>query len=268
MRLGGPVFGFTDPESWVREVKRWEYRAAYCPVGEDTPAAEVEAYVAAAQKADILIAEVGVWNNALDPDPEKRRANLERAKRRLELAERIGARCAVNIAGSRGERWDGPHAADYLPETLDMIVETIREILDDVQPRGAKYALETMPYMLPDSAESSLELVRAIDRPGFAIHFDPVNLINSPRRYFDSRGLVRDYIDKVGAHIVAVHLKDVALEPRLTVHLSEVRLGLGGFDIKGCLEEVERLDADMPVLLEHLPTEEDYRLAREYLASL
>lgn len=262
MRLGGPVYAANDPESWVAAHRDWGYRCAYFP----SDLAEPEAYVAAARDADLLIAEVGVWNNPLHPEEGKRREAIETAKKRLALADRVGARCAVNIAGSRGERWDGPFAADLAPETLDMIVQTVREIVDDVRPTRAKYSLETMPYMLPDSAETSLELVRAVDREAFGIHFDPVNLINSPRRFFASGAYVRDFVERVGRHIVAVHLKDIVLEPKLTTHLQEVRPGLGGFDTAGCLRAIhELLDADMPVLLEHLPTEEEYRLANDFV---
>lgn len=262
MRFGGPVFGFDDPTAWVEQHRRWKYTAAYWPGKED-----VESYVRAAQGADLVIAEVGVWNNVLHPDPQKRKECIEKAIERLGFADRVGARCAVNVAGSRGDRFDGPHPLDLTEETLEMIVQTIREIVDAVKPTRTKYSLETMPWMLPDSAETSLELVRRVDRTGFGIHFDPVNLINSPRRYFASREYVRDFIDRVGPHIVAVHIKDVLLEKTLTTHLREVRPGLGGFDLAGFFEEAKRL-GDVPIMLEHLPSEEEYRLARDHVAAV
>ena len=48
------------------------------------------------------------------------------------------------------------------------------------------YALETMPWIFPDSADSYLALVKAIDRKAFAVHYDPVNMINCPQRLFDN----------------------------------------------------------------------------------
>jgi len=78
--------------------------------------------------------------------------------------------------------------------------------------------------------------------------------------------LVREFIEKVGEHITAIHLKDIVLEPRLTVHLQEVRPGLGAFDIGSCLLSIsELMDADVPVLLEHLPTEAEYREAHAHV---
>lgn len=269
MRFGGPVFNWQTPEEWIARLRAVGYRTAYCPVDENTPDDRVEAFLLAAKEADITIAEVGIWRNVMTHDEAVRRENIEFAKRRLALADRVGARCAVNISGNRGEQWDGPDPANLLPETLDKIVEVVREIIDAVQPRRAKYTLETMPYMVPDSTESALEVIRAVDREGFGIHYDPINLVTSPRHYYRTGDHARDFIERVGPHITAIHLKDITLRGKLTVHLDEVRAGLGSYDIAGLLWAVHRrLDADMPVLLEHLPDEAEYDAARAHVLDL
>lgn len=269
MRFGGPVFGWQTPDEWIAKLKAAGYRTAYCPVDENTPDDRVEAFLQAARDADVTIAEVGIWRNVMTHDDGVRKENIEFAKRRLALADRVGARCAVNISGNRGEQWDGPDPANLLPETLDKIVAVVREIIDAVQPRHAKYTLETMPYMVPDSTESALEVIRAVDRAQFGIHYDPINLVTSPRHYYNTAHHARDFIARVGPHITAIHLKDITLRGKLTVHLDEVRAGLGSYDIAGLLRAVnEGLDADMPVLLEHLPDEAEYEAARLYVTDL
>ena len=103
MRLGGPVFGsFDSPAAWAEAVRAGGYRAAYCPIGPDADDDTVDAYEVAAAEADLVIAEVGAWSNPLSPDEETRAAAVAKCQRALELAERLGARCCVNIAGSRG----------------------------------------------------------------------------------------------------------------------------------------------------------------------
>ena len=269
MRFGGPVFGWNSPEEWVAAHRAAGYRTAYCPVDEKADDATRRAYVQAAKAADLTIAEVGTWVNAIDSDPVKRRENLAFCKVRLALAEEIGAGCCVNIAGSRGGVWDGPDALNYAPETFDMVVETVREIIDAVGPTRTKYSLETMPWMAPDSPESCLELVRAIDRPAFAIHYDPINLVVSPRLFFHTGAMVRDFIEKVGPYISAVHLKDSVIDSKLTVQIKEVRPGAGGFDVRSFLTCVHtRLDPDMPVLLEHLSEAWEYEQARAYVVGV
>ena len=119
--------------------------------------------------------------------------------------------------------------------------------------------------MYPDSIESYLALVRAIDRPQFGVHFDPVNLINSPQRYFAQRDFVREFIARLGPAIRSVHAKDIHLQDRLTVHLDEVRPGLGELDYHSLLRELDRLDPDLPLMLEHLPQAGEYDLAAAYV---
>lgn len=266
MRLGGPVFAKTQsPDDWVAAVQALGYRAAYCPLGADAPADTVRAYAAAARRTNIVIAEVGAWSNPLSPDEATRRAAVEKCTRSLALAEAIGARCCVNIAGSRGAKWDGPAAEDLTDTTFDMIVAVVRGILDAVRPTRAGYALETMPWMYPDSVDAYEALIRAIDRPAFAVHFDPVNLVNSPARYFRNSDLIGEFIARLGPRIRSCHAKDIVLREQLTVHLDEVRPGTGTLDYPALLRGLAGLDPDLPLMLEHLPNEAEYRAAAEHL---
>jgi sugar phosphate isomerase/epimerase len=269
LRLGGPIFGdSSDPILWIDAVKRHGYRAAYCPVSATASDEEIRAYADAARDADLVIAEVGAWSNPISPDDGTRRAALSHCQEQLDLAERIGARCCVNIAGSRGAQWDGPHPDNLSDETFDLIVESVRSILDAVKPRRTCYALETMPWVFPDSPESYARLLQAIDRPAFGVHLDPVNLVNSPQRFYDNAALIRECFRLLGHTIKSCHAKDIALSGRLTVHLDETRPGLGGLDYRVFLHELNRLDPDTPLMLEHLPTEEEYDFAAEHLRSI
>lgn len=270
MRLGGPVFdSFDDPQGWVAALQSHGYRAAYCPLKDADDADAVRAYAAAAATADIVIAEVGAFgNNPISPDEETRRAGVAACQQKLALADEIGARCCVNVAGSRGVKWDGPHVVDLTPETFDIIVASVREIIDRVDPKRAHYALEMMPWMYPDSPDSCLDLLRAVDRTQFGVHLDPVNIVCSPQRYFANGDLIRECIRKLGPHIKSCHAKDIALADRLTVHLDEVRPGLGGLDYATFLREVESLGPDTPLMLEHLSDAEQYGLAAEHIRSV
>jgi sugar phosphate isomerase/epimerase len=266
MRLGGPIFDkYETPREWVAAVKSAGYRAAYCPVGTDATAEEIEAYSAAARAADIVIAEMGAWSNPLGPDEAARKADVEKCKKSLALADKVDARCCVNIAGSRGSKWDGPYAEDLTEATFEKIVEVVRDIIDSVKPRRSFYTLETMPWMYPDSADSYLDLIRAIDRKSFAVHFDPANLINCPDRYFRSGEVIRDFVAKLGPLIKSCHAKDILLDGKMTTHLDEVRPGCGGLDYGVLLVEMSGLGQDVPVMLEHLPDGEEYVAAAAYV---
>ena len=52
---------------------------------------------------------------------------------------------------------------------------------------------------------------------------------------------LRECFALLGPQIVGVHAKDILLRPNLTVHLDEVRPGLGGLDYAVFLEEMAKL---------------------------
>ena len=269
MRLGGPVFpDGLDPDAWVGALRKLGYSAAYCPVGPEEADDVIEAYAAAAKAAGIVIAEVGAWSSPLSPDEPTRRKALDKCRRSLALAEKIGARCCVNVAGSCGPDWAGPHPDDLTEATFQTIVQTVRGIIDAVKPTRTYYTLETMPWMYPDSPDCYLRLIEAIDRKAFAAHLDPANLICSPHRFFRSGDLIRESFAKLGPYIRSCHGKDVALSGKATVHLDEVRPGLGGMDYRAFLTELNKLDPDTPLMLEHLSTPEEYAAAAGYVRSV
>ncbi len=266
MRLGAPLpEPVSDPALWVAAVKAKGYRAAYCPLDGSEDFATIRAFAQSAEQAGIVIAETGAWSNPLSPVESIRRSAMEKCEIMLALADEVGARCCVNIAGSLGKKWDGPHPADLTSETFNLIVDTTRTIIDAVRPKRTYYTLEPMPWMYPDSIESYERLIRAIDRPQFGVHFDPVNLINSPQRYFFNGDFILDFIAHLGSEIRSVHAKDILLQDNLTVHLDEVRPGLGGLDYRTLLRGLDQLEPDLPLMLEHLSQASEYDLGAAYV---
>jgi sugar phosphate isomerase/epimerase len=274
IRLGGPVFGGLpnperwpgDPSDWARRVRELGYDAAYSPV-DDPDDPRVDAFADAAEKADIVIAELGIWRNLIARSEPERRANVRRASALLDLADRLGARCAVTYAGTLGEGSYGTCDANFENDTFALIVDTVREIIDAVVPRRTTFALESMPSIVPDSPESYFELVAAVERPAFAVHFDPVNLIVSPRIHAQHRDLIRRFVGLLGERIVSCHAKDILLDPGPVSHLSEVAPGAGGLDYGVLFRELGRLPRDVPVMIEHLPQEAAYARAAAFLRS-
>jgi sugar phosphate isomerase/epimerase len=269
MRLGGPIFTkYTNPDQWLAALRQQGYTAAYCPVTGEADSTTIQAYAQAAQQANIIIAEVGAWSNPLSPDEATHRQALAHCQSQLALADEIGARCCVNIAGSCGQQWYAPHPDNLTPDTFDRIVETVRTIIDAVKPKRTFYTLEPMPWIYPDSPDSYLVLLEAIDRPHFAVHLDPVNMINSPHRCFHNAAFLRECFNKLGPYIRSCHAKDIAISEKLTVHLDEVRPGLGQLDYRVFLQELDRLDPDTPLMVEHLETAEEYTLAADHIRSI
>ncbi|QAY66571.1 sugar phosphate isomerase/epimerase family protein [Paenibacillus protaetiae] len=266
MRLGGQVFlEDKNPDSWAEALVLAGFRATTCPVNGQDELADADRYMAAARKHDIVIAEVGAWSNPISPNEEARSKAVAYCIERLELAERLSAQCCVNIAGSRSEQWDGPHPDNFSTDTFELIVDTVRTIIDAVKPERTVFALEMMPWVFPDSADSYLALIKAIDRKGFGVHFDPVNIVSSPRVYYRNGEMIRDFFAKLGPYIRNCHAKDILLRGQLTVHLDEVIPGLGALDYRTFLTELNKLHPDTALIIEHLSTNEDYTQAASYI---
>ena len=230
MRITGNITEqTTDAALWIAAFQRAGYTAVGDPGVEESA---LDAYIQAAARAGLPFAEVGAWSNPIDPDPVKARAAIVHCQKSLQRAERLGARCCVNITGSRNpEKWDGPHPDNFSDDTFDLIVQTTREIIDAVKPARTFYTLEPMPWIFPSSPDEYLALIKAIDRPAFAVHLDPVNMINCPQRAYRSGDFIRECFEKLGPHIKSCHAKDFILCDRLTLHIDEfMRPGAGMLD--------------------------------------
>lgn len=265
MRLGGPILEKTNsPDEWIAALKQRGYRAAYCPLS-DPDSVLSATYVHAAQQADIVIAEVGAWSNPISPDDQIRQQAIALNQRKLALADEIGARCCVNIAGSCGPVWMGPHPDNLNDDTFDLIVQTVRGIIDAVKPTRTFYTLETMQWVFPETVDSYVRLIKAIDRPRFGAHLDPANLISSPQLYFKSGDLIRECFQKLGPYIKSCHAKDLLMKPEAGLHIYEVRPGLGDMDYRAFLFELSKLNPDIPLMIEHLQTEAEYAEAATHI---
>lgn len=267
IRLGKPwPPRIDDPEELALAHRKLKYSAAYCPPVDLNDKERIRDIAKAFEKHDVVIAEVGRWCNLMDADPAKRKANLQTVTDGLALAEAIGARCCVDIAGSfNKEAWSGPHPDNLSKKFFDAAVENARKIIDAVKPKRAKFGYEMMGWALPDSAHAYLRLIEAVDRPAFAVHLDPCNLVNSPRRFYDNTALLNECFDKLGPHIVSCHAKDLTWDVEMNVHFREVPVGSGKLDYKTYLKRLAQLEQQPPLMLEHCAKDAEYDQGRDHI---
>ena len=264
LRLGGVCFADKTPQALVDYYLQNGFSAAFDPNVEDKGLmAEI---LAAFQEADIVIAETTAFGiNIADPNDELRERNLDRICRRLERAERIGARCCVAHGGTPNTPRMWQHnPANFSRANIDRCVEGVQRILDAVQPSTTKFVLETESRILPDSPDLYLEMIQAVDRPGFAVHLDPVNITSSPRRFYFSGDFIRDCFQKLGPYVASCHAKDIQMVGGKQVHFEETFAGDGDLDYATYLTELVGLGRDIPLLIEHSP-EPEQNLARDYI---
>jgi sugar phosphate isomerase/epimerase len=267
VRLGGPVFlKSSDPADLASEHRRLGYSAAYCPETKVEDSDRVRAIRDAFAKQDVVIAEVGAWKNLLDPDEAKRRDNLAYVTARCALAEEVGARCCVDIAGSYNPTvWYGPNPKNLSREFFDATVSNCRQIIDAVKPARTKFTIEMMGWNLPDGPAAYLELIKAVDRKAFGVHLDVCNGVNCPERFYRNTAYIEECFAKLGPWIVSCHAKDLQWITELNIHFLEVVPGRGEIDYKAYLRELAKLPVEAPLMLEHLKTAEEYEEGARYI---
>ena len=143
-----------------------------------------------------------------------------------------------------------------------------RKIIDAVKPKRAKFSYEMMGWALPDSADSYVQMIKAIDRPAFAVHLDPCNLINCPTRFYRNTELLNECFDKLGPWIASCHAKDVAWTIDAQMHFQEVVLGTGQLDYRTYLQRLAALPQDVPLMIEHMKDADEYDRSRRHVLSV
>ncbi len=266
MRIGGGIERpFSNPDEWIALVQDLKYSAVLVPVSSNTSKEEKNAYLEAIKKNNLVLAEVGAWKNPLSTHATERKNALEYCKNQLALAEEMGANCCVNIVGARGEKWDGIYQDNYSEEVYELIVDSIREIIDAVKPRNTFYTIEPMPWMVPDSPDAYLQLLKDVDRSAFAVHLDFTNMINTPKRFIYSNAFITECFQKLGPYIKSIHIKDVKMNDVLPCSIEEVIPGKGSIDFGLVLRLCEGLGRETTAFVEHLSSYEAYKEAVRFV---
>jgi sugar phosphate isomerase/epimerase len=280
--LGAPVFmpgdtapGIAEPhgsqstdfEALAAAHVERGYAAAYAPKPAGRDAASIRAAREAFAAAGVWIAEVGCWTNLLADDPELRRANFELMEEALELADRLGATCALTTVGSFSHAGVDIHdARNFSEEAFAQTVDTARRLIDNVRPKHAKLAFEVLSWDFTDTPAGVRRLLEAVDRPELGVHVDLVNwLMVSPRRYWDQHRVLEEMIEELGPWIVAGHCKDLQMQVGWEHTIVEVPPGEGHVDVRAYLTALDSLGRDVPLLFEHLADEAAYDAAAAYV---
>ena len=153
-------------------------------------------------------------------------------------------------------------------EGFDLAVQTVRDIIDEVHPTGTTFCLEMMPWMVPDTPEVYRDLIQAVKREAFAAHMDPVNIVTSPRTYFDNGALIARCFEVLGSRMASCHAKDIVLRKHAVVRLEECPPGTGHLDYRTYVRELDKLPTDVPLMLEHLGSSEEYAAARDHVVGV
>ena len=172
------------------------------------------------------------------------------------------------ISGITGQ--DGSYLAEFLLEKgyeghgliRRASVSNTQRIIDAVKPTHTAYSLEPMPWMVPESPEQYLQLMKDVDRPAFKMHLDYCNMLNSIERYRHASEFITHCFELLGPHIVSIHAKDALIvQGGLPIVINEVIPGAGSLDLSLVTKLAHGLGDNIPVFVEHLDTHEQYMQA-------
>ncbi len=266
MRLGlSTSFGNLSPREWAKKNVSLGCTSVVFPVDCTADTKLINSYKSEAQKNDLLIAEVGIWRNAISENPDEAQKNMDYSIGQLKLADEVGARCCVNVAGSLGQRWDGGYRENFSDYAFDKTVRMIQEVIDSVKPANTYFTIESMPWMIPTGPQEYLKLIEKVNRDRFAAHLDIINMINCPQRYFFADEFLTECFELLGPYIKSCHLKDIRLLDDYTFQLKECACGEGTFNYKKYIQLATKLDRDMPMIIEHLKDDNAYEESIKYV---
>lgn len=270
MKLGvSTSFQHSTPQEWIKKHVDLGLKSIVFPLNCDSDISDILEYSRMVAENDMIIAEVGVWRNTLSADKKERNQMIEYAIRQLTLADSIHASCCVNVVGTpHGPRWDGGYAANFDNDTRKQIIEMIRTIIDEAKPENTKYSVEPMPWMVPTSPDDYLRLLEEVDRDEFGVHLDLINMVTSPERYFFLNDFMDECLEKLGGKILSCHLKDIRLLDDYTFQLRECACGEGILDIPRFVSKLDSINPDLPLIIEHLNTDEEYVNSVKYVQGL
>lgn len=269
MRLGGGIErAYKNPDEWIKLIHQLGYTAVLSPIDHTATKEEKSDYLRCIHENNLILGEVGAWRNPISTNDNERAKALEYCKNQLSLADEMQANCCVNIVGSRGEVWDGAYEDNYKEDTYSVIVDSIRDIIDSVKPAHTFYTIEPMPWMVPDSPDQYLQLLKDVDRKSFGAHLDFANMINCPRRYLNSKQFINECFEKLGSFIKSIHAKDVLMESKFPCVIEEVMPGNGSIDFRNVIRQCDNLGKNTTVFIEHLKSFEEYKVSSEFIRKM
>jgi len=195
------------------------------------------------------------WQQPLvHPDENVRREAVRTLRHAVRVAADLGADMVMTGPGSlnqAGPWW--PHPGNHSSAAEDALVLSLQEATVACESHGVPIALECHVTSVLDSPVRVQRVIERVGTRWVKVNLDAVNFIPDLPTAFDHGALVNELFDRLGPHVAAAHVKDVYVEDRHVVHISETVPGDGLFDFDLFLRRYEALSPELYAIIEHLP---------------
>ncbi len=206
-------------------------------------------------RAGVGVAQVnGRYESLVNPDERIRQVGIETYRALIQVCARLRGDNVYVRPGSinPGGHW-WPHRENHTPETIDRLVDSLRQVAETAEDAGVVIAVEGHTVSPLDTAGKVREVIDRVGSRALKFNVDPVNFVSNVQDVYHSRRVLDDLFDNLGEVSWAVHAKDMMIEDRHVVHISEVVMGRGTMDLGYMLQRFERVRPEGYVIVEHLP---------------
>ena len=196
----------------------------------------------------------GRYESMVNPDEQLRRKAISTYRHLIEICARLQGDNVYVRPGSMnpGGHW-WPHPENHQPATLDRLVDSLTQIARMAEDADVVIVVEGHTVSPLNTAALTLEVIQRVGSPALKFNCDPVNYVSCVQDVYHSRRVLDDLFDTLGDLNWAVHAKDMAVEDRHVVHISEVVMGRGHMDLGYMLQRFEQVRPEGYVIVEHLP---------------
>lgn len=221
---------------------------------------------------DLPISCVSGYTNIIHPDPDQRRANMERLKEIIRWARQLGSPYVISETGTfntESEWMSDPK--NKSEEGFDLCAAAIKELSQTAYDHGAVFCLETYVNNVVGSVEETVRMFAAVDHPGLGLLMDPTNYFED-HNIDNMDGVLNQVFDTLADKIRIAHAKDVAraqdtsekhadigdddAPERLTfrgvgaIVLDAPGMGVLNYDLY--LQRLAQKHPNIPIIVEHL----------------
>jgi sugar phosphate isomerase/epimerase len=225
---------------------------------------------------------VSGYTNLVNPEPVKRKKNLDHLKQIIRYANELGSPYVISESGTYDPDSDWVHhPKNKTEEGYQECREVIQELVDFSRGYGVTFLVETYVNNVIGSIDETLRLFADIDDPNLGLLMDPTN-------YFEDHNI--DQMDKtlnqifnaLSERIKISHAKDVmrasssqgvqmadidASEAHAFRGVGAIELpapGLGSLNYDLYLQRLSKKYPNIPIIIEHLE-ESDVPRAKKFL---
>jgi sugar phosphate isomerase/epimerase len=207
------------------------------------------------RRAGVAVAQTNARYECLvNPDESLRKQGIATLQAAVKVCQRLQGDNLYVRPGSMNPNgpWF-PHPDNHKQETIDRLVDSLRQVASAAEDAGVTLALEGHTVSPLDTPHIVREVMDRVGSPALKFNCDYVNFISGVQDVYHSRRVIDRLFDALGDVTWAVHAKDADIEDRHVLHISEVVMGRGRMDLGYMLQRFEAVRPEGFVIIEHLP---------------